>query len=1017
MTTSQTVTLNVNDINEAPYDITLDSTTVAENSAGAIIGNIATFDVDSGSEPFGQHAYTFSDSRFEVVGGQLKLKDGESLDFESGETSHPISLSFSTDIQNEAASGSDIVISGVPTGAVLSAGTDNGGGVWTVSGSDLSGLTLTPGSSHYTSIDLSATAQSTDTVLDVNFDSGSDGFTYVDDAFRSTSAPGYADGAHDISGGNSGGGLDVSVGGIDDSDILGMSGGWSVDFTVSDSGPTSVTFSYQMVMASDFESDEFGEVLASIDGTLVGQGGNDYVHHLDGDGNGGSAMDTGWQTVTLDLGNLAAGTHTLVLGGYNNKKTYNNEDIQFSFDDVSVTVDNSVSDNISVDPISTMDLEITTTDINGSGLSYSETVTLSLSDTNDAPESLGLTGGSVGENLAAGAIVGTVSATDPDSSDPLTYGLVDPSGNFTIDSVTGVITTTGPLDFETLNSYGVQITATDSGGLTTTQSVNLVVTDSNDAPVTSDASFTTLEDTAYTFSVSDFSFSDQDAGAVFDHITIDSLPTTGTLTLAGAPVTAGQSIDVSQISQLSYTPGDQLSGTNVGSFGFTVSDGFTDSAVQTVSFDVTADADIPTLTLNQVSQQVIGGGASTQSDFEGVDLSLITGLGFVESLSGWQTDSDAIELRSETLPDSSTNQFIELNDDAIDYYDDAANIWRNVDTTNTASYELSFDFAGRPGYGAAVNHIQVLWDGVVVADISDDATGDGAPNWQSHTVNLTGDGDLTRLEFVTVGTAINYGRGMFVDNIEIVETLPLNQSGGLEDQPIQLPEIVGATIDTDGSETLSYTISQIPDGAILSDGTNSYTATATATSTDVTGWQLDNLTITPPSGFNGQFTLDVEVTSTESVGGDSESTSTTITVDVVDDDQTLTGTSGIDVMMGGTGDDTISGLDGNDVFNGRAGDDNLYGGDGDDIFIFQEGNGSDFADGGSGASWVDTVLLQDSTGGDNIGTFGTDWTMVLTQGTATLNGDGFDLSQDSDGYVILQDGSRIDFGDIERIEW
>jgi hypothetical protein len=37
-----------------------------------------------------------------------------------------------------------IVISGVPSGAVLSAGTDNGDGSWTLTSAQLSGLTITP---------------------------------------------------------------------------------------------------------------------------------------------------------------------------------------------------------------------------------------------------------------------------------------------------------------------------------------------------------------------------------------------------------------------------------------------------------------------------------------------------------------------------------------------------------------------------------------------------------------------------------------------------------------------------------------------------------------------------------------------------------------------------------------------------------------------------------------------------------------------------------------------------------
>ena len=68
--------------NDAPDGITLDTLTVAENSAGATVGNLITSDVDTGDS----HTYTVSDNRFEVVGNQLKLKDGVSLDYETENT-------------------------------------------------------------------------------------------------------------------------------------------------------------------------------------------------------------------------------------------------------------------------------------------------------------------------------------------------------------------------------------------------------------------------------------------------------------------------------------------------------------------------------------------------------------------------------------------------------------------------------------------------------------------------------------------------------------------------------------------------------------------------------------------------------------------------------------------------------------------------------------------------------------------------------------------------------------------
>ncbi|WP_353475011.1 CBM35 domain-containing protein [Salipiger sp. H15] len=83
LVTSQDISVTVTDVIEAtqPNSIALSASAVAENAAGAVIGTLSAVDPDGDSA-----AITFSvdpASDFEVVGGALKLKDGESLDFET----------------------------------------------------------------------------------------------------------------------------------------------------------------------------------------------------------------------------------------------------------------------------------------------------------------------------------------------------------------------------------------------------------------------------------------------------------------------------------------------------------------------------------------------------------------------------------------------------------------------------------------------------------------------------------------------------------------------------------------------------------------------------------------------------------------------------------------------------------------------------------------------------------------------------------------------------------------------
>lgn len=94
-TTTTTASLNVvvNSVNDAPEEIVLDGTNVAENSDGAVIGTLSTSDVDSGDT----HSYSVSDARFEVVDGKLQLKAGVKLDYEQ-EQSIDLDIT-STDLQ------------------------------------------------------------------------------------------------------------------------------------------------------------------------------------------------------------------------------------------------------------------------------------------------------------------------------------------------------------------------------------------------------------------------------------------------------------------------------------------------------------------------------------------------------------------------------------------------------------------------------------------------------------------------------------------------------------------------------------------------------------------------------------------------------------------------------------------------------------------------------------------------------------------------------------------------------
>ena len=177
-------------------------------------------------------------------------------------------------------------------------------------------------------------------ILEADFASGLEGFAYVDDAFRATNEPDYADGGRVANGGvGNTAALQMELGGIDGDDIgnPGMSGGFETTFTLSEATQLDLSFFFRLDVSGAYEDDEFSEVLVSLtNGTteLFGRDGNDFVERLTGDAGKATPRVVSQDTVSLDLGLQQAGTYTLTLGGRNNKKTTASEDTILTFDNV-----------------------------------------------------------------------------------------------------------------------------------------------------------------------------------------------------------------------------------------------------------------------------------------------------------------------------------------------------------------------------------------------------------------------------------------------------------------------------------------------------------------------------------------------------------------------------------------------------------------------------------------------------------------------------------------------------------
>lgn len=162
------------------------------------------------------------------------------------------------------------------------------------------------------------------------------GFTYSDDTFEGTNDAGAANGALDPTGGLTGGGINVTVGGKNF--IAGFfnppsSGGWTRTFTVAEASSVNVSLRYRLLVDESYEANEFGQALLEIDGTRYGNSADNSLAQLNG--GAGVDQDSGWQVYTTSIF-LAAGEHTIVVGAYNNISNSGTEITEAFFDDIQI---------------------------------------------------------------------------------------------------------------------------------------------------------------------------------------------------------------------------------------------------------------------------------------------------------------------------------------------------------------------------------------------------------------------------------------------------------------------------------------------------------------------------------------------------------------------------------------------------------------------------------------------------------------------------------------------------------
>ncbi|MET1077860.1 MAG: Ig-like domain-containing protein, partial [Pseudomonas sp.] len=679
------------------------------------------------------------------------------------------------------------------------------------------------------------------------------------------------------------------------------------------------------------------------------------------------------------------------------------------------------------------------------------TVTVNVAAVNDQPVAVADTVQATEDQVLNGNLAGNDTPSG-DGGNVWSLGTQASNGTVVVNA-NGTFTYTPNANYNGVDSFTYRLT--DTNGDISTATVNLTVNPQNDAPAAANGAASGNEDTPLLLNWSQFNASDVDTIASALSIRITTLPADGRVQFnngsAWVDVSVNQLIGKADIDggKLRFLPdagesgGDAFTAAGVGDqrvdyaqLGYQVSDGSLNSGSATLTLDIAPRVDIPSLSVSNGTRSVFttswetatNSDTSSQSvsgsSFEGWTLitSPDSAPGGTNSFEVWanadtQANSAGNFVTVNMAPGNGNNA-LELNN-ATNSLAQTLGIERSLTTEAGKVYDLSLDYAGRPGFTSGFTSIAVLVDGVQVATYASTSPDSGL-SWQNLHFSFTGTGATQNIRIVTNATSIDAsGRGALIDDIRLTQyqgAIAGNAAGGTQTQIALAAYVLAALGDSDGSEKLTLTFGNLPSGANIvtashPSGYSVANGTVTLDAADLASAKLQ-----VAASYSGPLSLTVAAHATEANGQTSDSVSQQLDLQILprnvdvaaistgpttgSNHQTLTGTAGADeihgldgrdTISGGGGNDQLYGGTGNDVLNGEGGNDSLYGDEGTDTL--NGGVGNDLLDGGS-----DNDVLFGNEGDDRLlGNLGND---QLTGGSGhdqLDGGAGVDLLFGDDG--------------------
>ncbi|MCP9798973.1 VCBS domain-containing protein, partial [Cyanobium sp. Lug-B] len=251
-----------------------------------------------------------------------------------------------------------------------------------------------------------------------------------------------------------------------------------------------------------------------------------------------------------------------------------------------------------------------------------------------APTDIGFSSTIIAENSAENAVVGTLVATDTTA---VAYSLVPSAEDNASFAINGLgsgneLLIINTADFETRNSYSVQIRVTDAAGNFTDTTQTISITNVNETPTLADVAPGSYTDTATNDTFSHITGTlvgaDVDAGTTLTYGISGGIVDSGSSTLVG---TYGTLAVNATTGTYTYTPdATAINGLSINAsdhFSFFVSDGSL-STIQYFTINITGTNDVATLTsdtkaLTETDAVLSTGGTLTLTDLDALDATVV----------------------------------------------------------------------------------------------------------------------------------------------------------------------------------------------------------------------------------------------------------------------------------------------------------------------------------------------------------------------------------------------------------